>query len=259
MSAAEDIRSNGTRENDNINAEIALLKHQVAACTLILNNENILGYSGHVSSRLPDGKTFVIQPIDTPRSDLKPEDLITLDLDLNILSGPKGEKPPAETVLHSEILRARPDVNSVAHFHHDLTNSFTLIEGGQMVPVKNHAIRWKDGIPVHPDPAHVAHKYQGEAVAKTLGQAHAMQIRAHGQVVTAESVPAVLCDSIHFVENGMAQYHAQAIGTLKGLSPEDIESFAKEFKRQRHIDKLWRYYTGNMRRAGVLPGDWDLG
>lgn len=254
MSVVEDIQG-----RDNVETETALLKRQVAACTLILNAENILGYSGHVSARLPDRNTFVIQPIDTPRSDLKPEDLITLDLDCNILFGPTGGKPPAETVLHSEILRARPDINSVAHFHHDVTNSFTLVEGGAMVPVKNHAIRWKNGIPVHPDPAHVAQKHQGEAVANTLGRAHAMQIRAHGQIVTAESVPAVLCDSIHFVENGIAQFNAQSIGTLIALSPEDIESFAREFKRQRHINKVWRYYTGNGRKAGYIPGDWELG
>ena len=253
MSAAED-----TRGNSNIEAEIALLKQQVAACTLILNNEGILGYSGHVSARLPNRNTFVIQPIDTPRSDLKPDDLITLDLDLNILSGPRGEKPPAETVLHAEILRARADINSVAHFHHDLTNSFTLIEEGDLRPVKNHAIRWRNGIPVHPDPSHVAHRNQGEAVAKTLGQCHAMQIRAHGQIVTGESVLAVLTDSVHFVENAVAQFNAQTIGTLKPLSEADMDSFDKEFKRGRHLDKLWRYYTGNLRKAGIIPADWEL-
>ena len=253
MSAVEDIR--GT---SNVDAEIALIKRQVAACTLILNHEGLLGYSGHVSSRLPDPNTFVIQPIDTPRSNLKPEDLITLDLDLNILSGPAGEKPPAETVLHAEILRARPDVNAIAHFHHDQTNSFTLIEGGALVPVKNHAIRWRTGMPVHPDPAHVAHKYQGEAVAKTLGACHAMQIRAHGQIVTGEHVLGVLTDSVHFVENAIAQYNAQAIGTLKPLSEADMDSFDKEFKRGRHLDKLWRYYTGNLRKLGIIPADWEL-
>ncbi|MGE3247184.1 MAG: class II aldolase/adducin family protein [Beijerinckiaceae bacterium] len=243
----------------NVEQQVALLKRQVSACTLILNAENILGYSGHVSARLPDGKSFLIQPIDTPRSDLKPEDLITCDLDCRVLAGPEGEKPPAETALHAEIFRARPDIMSVAHFHHDMTNSFTLVEGAAMVPVKNHAIRWKDGIPVHPDPAHVASAKQGAAVAATLGDCHAMQIRAHGQIVTGESVPAVLTDSVHFVENGIAQYNAMAIGKLKPLSAEDIESFSREFKRQRHIDKLWRYYVGNMRKAGIVPADWELG
>lgn len=243
----------------NTEAEIALLKRQVTACTLILNNEEILGYSGHVSARLPDGKSFLIQPIDTPRSDLKPEDLLTCDFDCKVLAGPAGEKPPAETALHAEIFRARPDIMSIAHFHHDMTNSFTLVEGAAMAPVKNHAIRWKDGIPVHADPAHVARPEQGRAVAATLGAHHAMQIRAHGQIVTGESVPAVLTDSVHFVENGIAQYNAMAIGKLMPLSQDDIASFAREFKRGRHIGKLWRYYVGNMRKAGIIPADWELG
>lgn len=246
-----------TATHNETSAEAARLRNQVAACTLILNAEGILGYSGHVSARLPDGETFLIQPIDTPRSDLRPDELIVCDLDANVVHSPHGDRPPAETVIHSELYRARPDIMSVAHFHHDITNVFTLVEGAELRPIKNHAIRWESGIPVHPDPAHVASQEQGRALARTLGPHHALQIRAHGQVITAESVPAVLVDSVHFVENGMAMYHAAAIGKVRPLSPQDMASFAKEFKRQRHIDKLWRYYIGNGRKAGFIPADWD--
>jgi len=248
----------GSRSGEDTTARIARLRHEVAAATLTLNAEGILGYSGHVTARLPGGETFLIQPIDRPRSDLKPEHLLICDLDCKVLEGPAGEKPPAETALHAEIFRARPDIQSIAHFHHDLTNSFTLVEGIELTPIKNHAIRWADGIPVHPDPSHVARPEQGRAVAATLGACHAMQIRAHGQIVTAESVPAVLIDSIHFVENGTAMYNAAAIGTVNPLTQEEIASFARDFKRQRHIDKLWRYYMSNGRKAGFIPANWPV-
>ena len=39
------------------------LRHQVAAVSLLLNAENILGYSGHVSVRLPGRDEFLIQPV----------------------------------------------------------------------------------------------------------------------------------------------------------------------------------------------------
>jgi len=98
----------------------------------------------------------------------------------------------------------------------------------------------------------------GRAVAHTLGAHHAMQIRAHGQVVTAESVEAVLTDSIHFVENAQAMHNACVLGRLVPLSEEDMESFAKYFKRDRHVDKLWRYYIESWQTAGVVPTDWQI-
>ena len=133
-----------------------MLRAQVAACTLLLNNLKIMGYSGHVSARLPGRDAYLIQGFDQPRSGLRPEHLLICDFDGKMLSGPPGQRPPAEVYLHGEILRARPDINSVAHFHHDITNVFTLVEGGDLLPLKNHAVRWVSGIPVHDDPSHVA-------------------------------------------------------------------------------------------------------
>ena len=240
-----------------VNSDLQL-RMKVAACTLILVRENIMGSSGHVSIRLPGREAFLIQPIDVPRSGLRPGDLLVCDYDGKVLEGPEGQRPPAEVSLHGEILRARADVNSVAHFHHDLTNSFTLVEDVPLKVVKNHAIRWKSGIPVHPDPAHVANGELGRAVVKTLGEHYALQIRAHGQVICAESVEAVLNDSIHFVENAQAMYHAAALGKLAPLTDADIASFEKYFQRGRHVNKLWRFYVESAQTDGVIPGDWDI-
>jgi len=244
-------------EQSSLDAEY-VLRMKVAACTLMLVNEKCMNYSGHVSGRLPGGDTFLIQPIDVPRSGLRPDDLLVCDLDGEVVRGRAGSKAPAEVALHAEILRARPDVNSIAHFHHDLTNSFTLVEDVPLRIVKNHAIRWRSGMPVHADPAHVATPELGRAVANTLGAHHALQIRAHGQVITAESVEAVMTDSIHFVENAQAMHNACVLGRLVPLSEADMESFAKYFKRDRHVDKLWRYYIESWQTAGVVPADWQI-
>lgn len=235
------------------------LRAKVAACTLLLVDNQLMNYSGHVSARTPDRpETFFIQPIDVPRAGLRPEHLLICDYDGNVVEGPPGEKPPAEVALHGEILRARSDVNAVAHFHHDRTNSFTLVEDVPLLLVKNHAIRWRSGIPVHEDPAHVATAELGRSVAGTLSDKHALQIRAHGQVVTAESVEAVLTDSIHFVENAEAMYAAAAIGRVRPLSENDMDSFAKYFLRDRHVKKLWRYYIETAQGSGLIPRDWPL-
>jgi ribulose-5-phosphate 4-epimerase/fuculose-1-phosphate aldolase len=234
------------------------LRREVAATTLILNDEGLMGYSGHVSARLPGEDAYLIQPLDTSRAGLKPDDLLVCDYDGNVVRGNGKSRPPAEVFLHGEILRARPDINSVAHFHHDLTNVFTVVEGVELAPIKNHSIRWRSGIPVHPDPSHVSDSGLGRAVAETLGPHHALQIRAHGQVVAAESVRAVLIDSIHFVENAVTMYHAAALGKVRALSEADMDAFAVAFKRDPHIAKLWTYYVGIVRANGRVPTDWAI-
>lgn len=234
------------------------LREEVAACTLLLNDLGILGYSGHVSARLPRADLFLIQSFDQSRAALRPGDLLVCDLDGKVVTGPKGLKPPSEVFLHCEILRARGDVRAVAHFHHDLTTVFTLVEGVELRPVKNHAVRWAGGIPVHADPSHVSSPALGRAVAQTLGARHGMLIRAHGQVVAAEDVRALLIDCVHFVENAEAMYRAAALGRVLPLSDGEIAAFLSDFDRERHVAKLWKYYVGIGRVRGLLSADWSL-
>jgi ribulose-5-phosphate 4-epimerase/fuculose-1-phosphate aldolase len=233
-----------------------MLREQVAACTLLLNDLELLGYSGHVSARLPDREAFLIQPFDQSRASLQPDDLLVCGYDGKARG--TNVKPPSEVFLHSEILRARPDVHAIAHFHHDLTTVFTLVEGLELKPIKNHAVRWESGIPVHGDPSHVSDPALGSSLASTLGSHHALLIRAHGQVVAAESVPALLIDCVHFVENAVAMYQAAAVGKVIPLSAGEMESFRHDFERERHVAKLWKYYVGRGRAKGLLPESWQL-
>jgi L-ribulose-5-phosphate 4-epimerase len=233
------------------------LREEVAAVTLLLNDLGILGYSGHVSARLP-GDRFLIQSYDQSRASLRPGDLLVCDLDGKVVAGPKGLKPPSEVFLHCEILRSRADVESVAHFHHDLTTAFTLVEGVELRVLKNHAVRWANGIPTHPDPSHVSSPALGRAVAKALGDRHGLLIRAHGQVVVAENARALLIDCVHFVENAEAMYRAAALGRVLPLSASEVAAFLHDFDRDRHVAKLWKYYGGIGRAKHLLPAEWEL-
>lgn len=234
----------------------ARLRIEISISTRLLNSMKILEYSGHVSARLPGRNTFLVQPQTKSRAEVSPEDLLVCDLDGRVVAGKSGIKPPSEVFLHCEIYRARADVNSIAHFHNDAANVFTLVEDVPLLAFKNHAIRWRSGIPVHPDPAHVDDAERGRAIAETLGSHHAMQIRAHGQIVTAETVPGAFIDSVHLVENAEAAYRACSLGRPKPLTETEIDSFSHNFRRGHHVHKLWTYYTRGGIREGVLPDAW---
>ena len=238
------------------NSGLETLRVQIAACTRIMNMDGLIDYSGHISARLPEGGGLLIQSFDDSRATLLPNRLMICDTEGNMLSGPDGAIPPREVYIHTEILKARSDVNAVGHFHPETATMFTLVENCPLVPVRNHAARWVNGIPSHPDPAHVNSPEMGRALAETLGKCHAALIRAHGVVVTAESVPALLVDSVHFEENAAALFRAASLGPVTGLSDDEMQAFLARFNRDAHVEKLMKYYAVRAANAGVVPEKW---
>lgn len=231
-------------------------RQELAAATRMLVDVGILGYSGHLSVRGDDGRTLLIQPVDDARAELSPDRLLVVTLDGEVVEG--DGRPPSELAIHTETYRARPDVGAVAHFHHDPTTVFTVV-GDAVVPVKNHASRWAAGVPVHPDPSHIASPEQGRELAATLGSCHAALLRAHGEVVVAEDLRTLFADVVHFVENATVLAQALALGPVKPLSEEECARFTATFPRDQHARKVWIYYTAVAAAAGRLPDGWEDG
>lgn len=230
------------------------LRRDIAACTRLLVDVGILEYSGHVSSRLPSGDEFLIQPVDDVRSDLDPSRLLVVGLDCDVREG-EG-RPPAETAIHAELYKSRPDVGAVAHFHHDETTMFSMVRNRPLVPVKNHFVRWASGVPVHPDASHISSQEQGQELARTLGGSNAALLKGHGEVVVAENIKALFADVVHFVENARALAYAGLLGEVEPLDCEDLNKFEATFDREKHSRKLWAYYSVTAAKSGKIPLEW---
>lgn len=231
------------------------IKFEVATCTRMFNDLGIMDHSGHVTARLPDGN-FVIQGIHASRAQLTPDDLFTLSLDGEILDGPEGTRPASEFHIHSEIFKARPDVNSVLHAHPQVPILFTIAEGAELKMVINHGYRWRTGVPTHPDTAHINSPELGKAMVETLGDHNAVLLRAHGIVLVAESIQTLLIDGIQFERNAKAQLEAQRLGPAISMSDEELDIFEERFDRENHATKLWKYYTGRGVEQGLIPDNW---
>jgi L-ribulose-5-phosphate 4-epimerase len=228
---------------------------ETAATTRLLEAEGILDYSGHVSTRIPGRDAFVIQIGSTSRAEVSPESMLVVDYDGKVIEG--DGQPPSELPIHLEILRARPDVQSVLHSHMELAIAFTMMEGVKLMPMRARASRWKSGIPTDPDPSHIKLPEQGRALARTLGPHHAVLMRAHGLCLVAESVRALFVDAVHFKENATAQMQALQAGAKPiPLSDAEIEQIERMEMRDWHIKKLWNYYVRKGLAEDVLPQAW---
>jgi L-ribulose-5-phosphate 4-epimerase len=239
-------------------ADITRLAAEIAATTRLLNMLGILDYSGHVSARLPGHDALLIQPHTDSRAELLPERVLVVNFDGEVLQG--DARPPSEVPIHIEILKARPDVQAVLHCHMKIAIAFTMMEGVKLLPMRSRAARWESGIPVHPDPSHIKLTEQAQALAMTLGAHDAALMRAHGMVLTAESVRALLIDAVHFEENATALMQVLQAGAKPlPLTRAEIEQINRHEKRDHHVGKLWKYYVGKGIGSGLLSPKWPLG
>jgi L-ribulose-5-phosphate 4-epimerase len=233
------------------------LAAELCAVTRMLEDMGILQYSGHIAVRVPGENALMIQRRSDSRAELEPERILTVDFDGHVIEG--DGKPPSETAIHIETMRMRPDVNASLHSHLDLAIAFTMMDNVQLVPMRARASRWASGIPTHPDPSHIKYSEQGRALAETLGPHHVALMRAHGLLLVAESLPALISDAVHFEENAKAQLQVMNAGAkVKALTAAEIEQILKMEDRPHHVMKMWNYYIRKGLAAGTVEKDWDL-
>ncbi|MDH5747720.1 MAG: class II aldolase/adducin family protein [Rhodospirillales bacterium] len=235
------------------------LRIQVAACVRLLHMQKILSYNGHVSTRLPGRDALMIHSLVESRAEVAPASLLVVDFDGRVLDGEEGVKPPSEVFIHSEIYRARPDVNAVAHVHSENALALTLVKGGKMHLMRCDSVRWRSGIPVHPDPSRIRTPEQGRELAATLGPHNAALMRAHGGLLVAETIPSVLAAAIQFEENARAQMLAATAGEIQPLTKLELDELSKssppEFMAH-YASKIWKYYVQEGIAVGIIPESW---
>src|SRR5262245_21651560 len=94
----------------------AELREQVALGCRILGLEDQSDFvSGHVSGRDPDGLEVWMKASGLGFDEIAAEHVILVSWDGEVLDG--GLRRHAEWAIHTELMRARPDVQSVVHTH----------------------------------------------------------------------------------------------------------------------------------------------
>ena len=107
---------------------------------------------------------------------------------------------------------------------------------------------------MHPDPTHIRSREQGDAVAKTLGDADACLLRSHGTVLVAKRFDVLFMDCLDLEENAKTLLAAtQAGGKLLPLTAEEVVIVGESYDRGGHRPgKVWEHYVHLGKAAGVL-------
>jgi len=100
---------------------------------------------GNVSARVDD-KNILITPTGISKGFMKPEDIVLVDMEGNILEGDR--RPSSELLMHLKVYQEREDVNSVCHAHPVYATGFSVVGISLSQPVLTEVIMTLGSIPL---------------------------------------------------------------------------------------------------------------
>jgi ribulose-5-phosphate 4-epimerase/fuculose-1-phosphate aldolase len=226
---------------------LAELKASVALACRVLAHLGLVDYLGHVSARLPASDCFVMSPRGNALGNLlafTAADMLLVDLDGQVVDG--AHPVPSEVFIHTEILRARPDVQSVVHTHQPMAVAFGL--AGRPVEPAHHtgSTLLLRPVPTYDSPNMVVDAAKGRRVGAALGEHCLLQMRGHGVTAVGASVPQAALNAIFFEQQAMHNYRALQLGGLTRMTDAELglhEADLQEAARTASDGGPWRYYV----------------
>ncbi|GAA5148346.1 L-ribulose-5-phosphate 4-epimerase [Microbacterium pseudoresistens] len=214
-----------------MSANIAEAKELVAEAGRILHVHGLVDYLGHVSIRV--GDQVVIKPKHSPTvrglSTLTADRIITVDLE-----GRKQEGegiPVAETFIHTEIYKARPDVQAVVHTHQHATTVLGVLER-PILPLLHIPASYVDehDFGLYPHAHLVTTPEQGANLAKALGDKTFCHLQNHGIVSVAETLQEATVNALLLEELARTNLEVLQTGLPPRLIPDDELADLREFR-----------------------------
>ena len=217
------------------------VKRRLVDAIRMLERAEIIDHNGHCSARR-DSHSFYINSGASVRGTLTMDDIVTIDLDGNLVEG--RAKPPLEFHIHSEIYRARPDVNAVMHTHPRWSTFLTMV-GAKFKPVYAQGVLLGD-IPVLDSPLSVNTKPMGEKLAAVLGGGPAALLKSHGVVVVGADIVECFALAAYVEENAYRQYMAMQIGEPYVFSEAEQQACREKLWSSQLFKKTWDYYHSKL-------------
>jgi len=206
---------------------------------------------GHISARLPDQPNrFLMKPGCIGIEEMTADNIITVDIEGEKVSGdwPRHN----EVYIHSEVMRARPDINAVLHTHPEHAIAFSSL-GKPLQAMSNDGTMFSAGVPVFSETTDlIIDQPRGKAVAKSMGAGNALILRNHGIVTAGRTVEEVVFLAIKLERACRIQLLAESAGGPK-LFVKD-EELADKRKRTNRGDSQGNAFSYLVRRWHLRCG-----
>jgi L-fuculose-phosphate aldolase len=204
---------------------------------------------GHLSLRDSTGRGFWLKRNRIALGEVcGADDFVLVDWDGQQLAGSGGRH--SEWPIHSEILRARPDVQVVAHTH----PFHACVVSASLEPLQPYGLDadYFIDVPRHIDQvALITTKEEGAALARVLRNGFAVFMANHGVTFAGTSVPHATCVGVFLEKACKAQLAGQAAG-FRASMPDlaTREKRRSQMMTPAHWEHCWHYFCRKLAARG---------
>jgi len=203
------------------NNAIKDISQRIVKASKALHHQGLVkGNSGNISAKIPGTDTFLIKPSGAHMENLKPEELVLVDLQGNKIRGETNVS--VETPIHAAIYRARKDVQAVVHTHAPTATAFGIAKT-EILPLQIELFMLlPNGVPVVPFKT-PGSKALADAVQKKIANHDALILENHG-IVTVGSTIEAACSLNEMVEEGAKiQFLVMVLGGRDAINLTDLK------------------------------------
>jgi L-ribulose-5-phosphate 4-epimerase len=192
-------------------------------------NQLVTWTGGNVSGRDPDTGYVVIKPSGVRYEEMKPEHMVVVDLQGQIIEG--NLKYSSDTASHLCIYRHRPDVGGVVHTHSPYATAFAAV--GQSIPVCLTAMADEFGGPIPcAGFALIGGEEIGRQVVEHIGDSSAVLLKNHG-VFTVGPTPLAAVKAAVMVEDvARTVWLAKQLGEPDVIPEEAVRSLRRRYAEE---------------------------
>ena len=203
---------------------------------------------GHISFRLPDNPDlFFMKAHSIGLDEITMQNILTIDLEGYVVAG--TARRHSEVYIHSEIFKARPDVNCVIHTH----PTYTIALSATGRPLKCYSqpgALFYDALGTYDDTINLIRTHaMGAGVARALGRGRGVLLKNHGVVVTGATIAEAVIGTIMLENGAMVQLLVEAAGDpAPEFSRGDIEKLRGDITQPEQFTINFDYLVRRIKR-----------
>jgi L-ribulose-5-phosphate 4-epimerase len=228
----------------------SVLREKLAQAGRMLESEGQGDYCmGHVTLRLPDDPNrMLMKPGGGMGLDeMTPENIITINIEGEKVAGTHHRHN--EVFIHTEIMRARPEIQAVVHTHAPHAVVFSSL-GKPLLPVGHGGSMFYEALPVFAETTDlIVNQALGKAVAQCLGPHQAILLRNHGIATAGRTLEEAIWLAITLEKACWMQLVAESAGGAKLVtSPEEARRKQRINRPENHVN-LFDYLARRQTRS----------
>jgi len=224
-------------------ANLKELKEKLAySCNILAYEGHWDNILGHVSVRIPGQNRILMKPHSFGFEEIRPQHIIAVDIETGKKVEGKHERH-SEVFIHTEIMKARPDVNCVVHSHPPYATALGAL-GQRLRPISHEGNIFYEGLPTFDyTTALIRTAELGVEVAKSLGQCRGMLMKNHGSTVVGESIEVATLYAIFLEKAARIQLIATASGDPSWTSDEEAAVKYEQIYTAHRLGSMWEYFV----------------